>query len=253
MGGLRSSGTDGRGATVPSSPQQMGGGWKQRVTGRKTHDPVPCHFSCLKPAAHLRRQPPILRLSAASSARRERDWSHRFERRRGRGFSYNPVAMTASGFTRESGGDPLETRPPAHHMQSVRGSLSGPRLGSGWSLLPHPHRPHGRSGTGDGSTLRSAGAPRIMVRGSDGGSRSSFCFGGGTPTTTAETRGTGRLVLDGWERGAATGVGGSIELAQSRAEMPRCNAISAATRPDTRERLRRGPVEKGRLSHPRGA
>lgn len=57
-----------------------------------------------------------------------------------------------------------------------------------------------------------------------------------------ETWGTGRLVLDGWERRVATGVRGIIELTQLQAEMPRCNVISAATRPDTRERLRRGPV-----------
>lgn len=192
------------------------------------------------------------------------------------GFSYNPVAMTASGFTRDSSGDHLETRPPVHHMQSVRGSLSGPGLGSGWSLLPHPHRRQQAprqcgwgSGTGDGSTLRSAGGaprdhgpgvrrrqptvrfpfPRCLFRGRDLSSEGWEL----ASMTTAETWGTGRLVLDGWERGVATGVRGIIELTQLQAEMPRCNVISAATRPDTRERLRRGPVEKGRLSHPQDA
>lgn len=118
------------------------------------------------------------------------------------GFSYNPVAMTASGFTRDSSGHHLGTRPPGHHMQSARGSLSGPGLGSGWSLLPHPHRRQQAprrcgwgSGTGvwDGGLGRGTGQPcdqparrGTMVRGSDGGSRQfvssspDVCFGGGS-------------------------------------------------------------------------
>lgn len=77
---------------------------------------------------------------------------------------------------------------------------------------------------------------------------------------TAETWGTGRLVLDSGDGETcldpegATGVRGIIELTQLQAgkgvcyrasfPLPRCNVISAATRPDTRERLRRGPVER---------
>lgn len=168
---------------------------------------MPCHFTCLKPPAlHLRRQhsrlyrsvgcclcPPGFaqreeRMESPFRRRTTSTWKHpghhsslchwtvcpssgstTWKKWQGLGISLQSVVMTASSFTREIGSsDHLETRPPVHHMQSVRGSLSGPGLGSGWSsLLPHPHRRQQAPRQcgwgfwdGVGSTLRSAGTPR---------------------------------------------------------------------------------------------
>lgn len=57
-------------------------------------------------------------------------------------------------FHKRDSSDHLETRPPVHHMQSVRGSLSGPGLGPGWfPCYPTPtggNTPHGSAAGGLG-------------------------------------------------------------------------------------------------------
>lgn len=157
---------------------------------------------------HSPGHPPLQRLSLAcpssgsTTGNEWKDW----------GSAYNPwLAMTASSFPREIAAAAWK-RPRVHHMPSVRSSLSGPGLGSGRSSsLPHPHSgpPAVRLGVWDGATLRSAGAPRDLVRGgrAEAADRSfpRHLFRGRDSSgegcelasmVTAETGGAGRPVLD---------------------------------------------------------
>lgn len=130
-------------------------------------------------------------------------------------------------------------RPLGHHMPSVRSSLSGPGLGSGWPpRYPTPTAAPRQCGwVWDGATLRSAGAPRGHGSGgSDGGSRQFVSTTSVSGEGSVERamgidisdhsrdlgNGTPWPRLGGWGnlprfRGVATGVGGVVELTQLQA------------------------------------
>lgn len=207
-----------------------------RVTGRKTHDPPPLLLpkTCVAYVYGISTRDCTCQEVAAPAAgtcpeRREmespfrKDDDANVEAFIRAPFQLLSLACPSPGSTtwkEGKTGDLLtrETaaatwnRPLVHRMQSVTSSLSGPGLGSGWSSsLPHPHSgpPAVRLGAGTGQPCDQPARRGIMVRGgqteaADGPFPRYLLRGGDsssegwelTSMITAETWGTGRLVLD---------------------------------------------------------